>query len=83
MEKSFIILYEWKEPRGKLQKVLLKEDEDSENYFPINMILLKIDKEGEIVFDVDRLDLENQNCVFGRISEDLKFLYMERLSYVI
>ena len=47
------------------------------------MILLKIDKEGEIVFDIDQLDLENQNYLFGRISEDFKFLYMERLSYII
>lgn len=139
MEKSFIILYGWKEPWGRLQKVLLKEDEESEKLLPNKYDILEIDeKEGEIIFDIDRLGLEwdcfgivlrndpphestipivdakenvisrknlddldrklieylrdkpdlleyyleNQNYIFGRIPEDFKFLYMERLSYV-
>ena len=59
MEKSFIILYGWKEPWGKLQKVLLKEDEGIiEKLLPNKYDISEIDEGGEIIFDVDRLGLE-------------------------
>lgn len=58
MEKSFIILYGWKEPWGKLQKILLKEDEDSEKLLPNKYGLPEIDEGGEIVFDIDRVNSE-------------------------
>lgn len=59
MEKSFIILYGWKEPWGKLQKVLLKEDEGIiEKLLPNKYDIPEIDEGGEIIFDVDRLGLE-------------------------
>lgn len=60
MEKSFIILYGWKEPWGKLQKVLLKEDEEGiiEKLLPNKYDIPEIDEGGEIVFDIDRLGLE-------------------------
>lgn len=58
MEKSFIILYGWKEPWGKLQKVLLKEDEGTEKLLPNKYDIPEIDEGGEIVFDIDRLSLE-------------------------
>lgn len=58
MEKSFIILYGWKEPWGKLQKVLLKEDEEIEKLLPNKYDISEIDEGGKIVFDVDRLGLE-------------------------
>lgn len=59
MEKSFIILYGWKEPWGKLQKVLLEEDDGSEKLLPNKYNIPEIDeKEGEIIFDIDRLGLE-------------------------
>lgn len=60
MEKSFIILYGWKESWGKLQRVLLKEDEEGiiEKLLPNKYDIPEIDEGGEIVFDIDRLDLE-------------------------
>lgn len=59
MGKSFIILYGWKEPWGKLQKVLLEEDDGSEKLLPNKYDIPEIDeKEGEIIFDIDRLGLE-------------------------
>lgn len=58
MENNFIILYGWKESWGKLQKILLIEDETSDKLLPNKYKIPELDEDGRIIFDVDRVSSE-------------------------
>ena len=58
MENNFIILYGWKESWGKLQKILLIDDETSDKLLPNKYKIPELDEDGRIIFDVDRVSSE-------------------------
>lgn len=58
MENNFIILYGWKESWGKLQKILLIDDETSNKLLPNKYKISELDEDGRIIFDVDRVSSE-------------------------
>ena len=53
MENNFIILYGWKESWGKLQKILLIDDETSDKLLPNKYKIPELDEDGRIIFDGD------------------------------